>query len=206
MDFYHAQARQMKSGLRFVMHPDDEDDFAAFVLSDATVRFIDGPRWKTESANCFRTLKRIGGYCIIWSPDDLAELTSRYIPTCEDWYCESEYATIQFLRSEIGASEVTVGRIAIGTNHRDSDFSESNAKQVEARYNRLRRFLKKNYSNSVVHWYNSGSHTPLPKPRRPPAYGDPVKNLWVGPKTLRWLRENRNRRVRQHSSYMVGFV
>lgn len=68
----------MNSQLRFVMHPDDEREFAAQVLADPAVLLIDGPRWKAAAPETFRTLDAIrGSYCILWSPDDQAALDAR---------------------------------------------------------------------------------------------------------------------------------
>lgn len=107
----------MNSQLRFVMHPADEREFAAQVLADPAVLLIDGPRWQAAAPQTFRDLDAIrGNYCILWSPDDQAALQARYIAGCNDWYCESEYATVQFLRSEIFADGVLFeGRIAVAT-------------------------------------------------------------------------------------------
>ena len=133
----------MRSQLRFVMHPNDEAAFAAFLLSDATVQFIDGPRWESESPPCSRILEDIGWYCIVWSPSDFTELNARFIPTCNDYYCESEYATIQWLRCELIDSTIADGRIAISTKYDLDGFPEARAKQVDARFSKLRRYVKK---------------------------------------------------------------
>lgn len=137
----------MNSQLRFVMHPDDEREFAAQVLADPAVLLIDGPRWKAAEPQTFRTLDAIrGSYCILWSPDDQAALDARYIAGCNDWYCESEYATVQFLRSEVFTGGVlTEGRIAVST----ANASAQAAQGVERRYKALGRFVRKHYTNAV---------------------------------------------------------
>jgi hypothetical protein len=92
-------------------------------------------------------------YCIIWSISDIAKLKAEFIPSCDDWYCPSEYATIQFLRSEIDESIITDGRIEVFTISR-RDFSASSVKRLEKRYGDLRKYFRKNYSNSVIQWRN----------------------------------------------------
>ena len=84
------------------MHPQDEHEFEQFALEDESIRFVDGPRWKTNSPPAFRRLSDLSGnYCIIWSNKDLPRLDADFIEPCNDWYCRSEYATIQFIRSEL---------------------------------------------------------------------------------------------------------
>ncbi len=138
----------MNSQLRFVMHSDDEREFAAQVLADPALLLIDGPRWHTTTPQTFRDLDAIpGNYCILWSPDDQAALQARYIASCIDWYCEAEYATVQFLRSEILADGVlTEGCIAVATG----SASAQAAQGVERGYKALGRFVRKHYSNAVL--------------------------------------------------------
>jgi hypothetical protein len=196
----------MRSQLRFVMHPDDEHDFATFLLSDETVQFIDGPRWKSQSPTCSRTLEHIGWYCIIWSPSDLPELDARFIPTCDDYYCKSEYATIQWLRSELNDSAITDGRIAISTHYDIDGFPATQAKQVDARFNKLRRFVKKHSSNSVARWYDDRFPFAPTGPRRSANPSDPDKSLWVGPAALAWLHADHRRRIKQKASGAQALV
>jgi hypothetical protein len=193
----------MRSEIRFVMHPSDEKHFAAEVLLDETVLFIDGPRWKNETPQTVRTLEGIAGfYCIIWSPSDLPSLTARYIPSCDDWYCNSESATLQFLRSRLHCSVVTERRLAINTSNSE-DLSIENAAALERRFKLLSRFIKKRYSNSILQWCNPT--LPL-LPARPGRSGNPSKpdpQVWVGPYALQWLREDQTRRVKQDAGAIV---
>ena len=106
----------MRSQLRFIQHPNDEREFVAEILSDNSVQLIDGPRWKAKVPQTFRSLAEIqGNYCIIWSSQDRPALSARYIQTRNDWYCDAEMVTIQFLRSQCIDSIITEGRIAIST-------------------------------------------------------------------------------------------
>ena len=105
----------VRSQLRFVMHPDDDAAIMAELLRDAAVLLVDGPRWKTATPPTTRNVSAVGNYCIIWSPEDLPELAAEFIPTCNDWYCRAEYATIQFLRSKIIETVIHEGRLAIST-------------------------------------------------------------------------------------------
>ncbi len=106
----------MHSQVRFIMHPADERDFERQLVSDESIHLIAGPRWKTETPKTSRSLDDIDdSYCIIWSTSDVAKLTAEYNPSCDAWQCRSEYATIQFLRSEIHEPVITEGRIAVSS-------------------------------------------------------------------------------------------
>jgi hypothetical protein len=131
----------MRSQIRFVMHPADERDFEELLTSDESIRFIAGPRWKTETPKTSRSLADIhDDYCIIWATSDTPNLKAEYIPSCDDWYCRSEYATIQFLRSEMDDDGViTEGRIAVSTIP-NGDFPASSVKSLEKRYGNLRKY------------------------------------------------------------------
>ncbi|MEM8672074.1 MAG: hypothetical protein AAGG48_31450 [Planctomycetota bacterium] len=180
------------------MHPDDECEFASEILSDDSVQLIDGPRWKTKTPETFRTLSNIGTYCVIWSTSDMPELTARYVETCDDWYCQSEYATIQFLRSELQDSILTEGSIAIATLQ-DAPCEQS----VEARYKTLRRFIKKRYTNSIVQWCNPQAPLAPARPKRSANPSKPDPQVWVGPHALQWLEADTTRRIKQHRSSIV---
>ena len=196
----------MRSQVRFAMHPDDERDFEHLLVRDESIRFIAGPRWKTETPTSFRSLTDIAGnYCIIWSTSDIAELKSEYIPTCNDWYCRSEYATIQFLRSEIDEMVITEGRIAVASNPQD-DFSASSAKSLEKRFSNLRKYLQKNYSNSIIQWRNPVAPYVPAGPNRSANPSKPDPQVWVGPNALRWLRERPDRKIKQMRQSLVEAV
>lgn len=196
----------MRSQVRFAMHPDDERDLEHLLVRDESIRFIAGPRWKTETPTSFRSLTDIANnYCIIWSTSDIAELKSEYIPTCNDWYCRSEYATIQFLRSEIDEMVITEGRIAVASSSQD-DFPASSVKSLEKRFSNLQKYLQKNYSNSIIQWRNPAApYAPAGHDRSAnPSKPDP--QVWVGPNALRWLRERPDRKIKQMRQSIVEAV
>jgi len=198
----------MKSQIRFVMHPDDEREVEQLLRADESICFIDGPRWKTETPVTSKSLAEIhDNYCIVWSPNDIAKLKAEYIPTCNDWYCRSEYATIHFRRSQIAGPVITEGHISVGTI-RARDFPASSAKNVEKRYSTLRTHIKKTYSNSMLQWRWSEDLDPaeLPFPERANDPGKPDPQVWVGPHALRWLREKSDRRVKQFPQMRVEGV
>jgi hypothetical protein len=196
----------MGSQIRFIMPPEDERDFEELLLSDASIRLIAGPRWKTREPQTSRSLGDIGYYCIIWSTTDIEHLTAEYIPTCDDWYCRSEYATIQFLRSELTESVLTEGRIAISTMVRD-DFPEANVRSLEKRFGNLRKYIKKHYRNSVLQWQNSTLAFGPAGPNRSANPSKPDSQTWVGPHALQWLREQPERRVKQsRQSFVEAFL
>ena len=182
------------------MHPDDERDFVAQVLSDESVRLVDGPRWKSSTPETYRSLDGItGSYCIIWSIQDRVTLSARHIPTCNDWYCDSESATIQFLRSQPYGPMITEGRIAIGTNNMD----ENAAKRIEQRFKTLAKFVKKHYVNSVVHWCNPTVPFAHAAPGRSANPSKPDAQVWIGPHALRWLRQDHGHHIKQFKNAVV---
>ena len=185
----------MRSQVSFAMHPDDEREFEQVLLRDESIRFIAGPRWKTETPNTSRSLEDIDYYCIIWSTSDMTKLKADYIPSCDDWYCQSEYATIQFLRSKIEDEILINGRLAISTIS-SRDFPLTSVKSLEKRYGDLRKYFRKTYSNSIVQWRNPTlPYAPAgPDHSANPSKPDPL--LWVGPHALCWLRERPDRRIK----------
>lgn len=190
----------MRSQLRFVMHSKDETAFAAQLLSDESVYLIDGPRWKTATPQTFCSLEEVAGsYCIVWSRQDCATLGARYIPACDDWYCEAESATIQFLRSQTVGSVVTEGRIAVST----LEAGNGEATGIERRFKGLVRYVKKHYTNSVVRWSNP------PLPFAPAGLGrsanpsKPDSQVWVGPNAMQWLQQDQYRCVKQFIHSLV---
>lgn len=191
----------MRSQLRFVMHPDDEFVFLKEILNDDSVVLVDGPRWRSSSPETTREISSIGRYCIVWSHEDLTELTAEYIQTCGDWYCRSEHSTIQFLRSSLSGEILTEGRIAVSTDAAE----QSTARRVERRYRKLSRMIKGAYSNSVVCWQDTQRSTTPTGPRYAnPSAPDP--SLWVGPAAMIWLLSDRARRVTQYVENRVEGV
>lgn len=169
----------MASELQFVMHPGDEALFVAEILREQDVSFINGPRWPSAVPLPTQTLDGIGHYCILWSRKELDPLTSDFIPTCNDWYCNSEYATIQFLRSEMKGDVLGAGRIA--RHYFPAGFDPVAIDAISRRYNRLRRYIKKHFRNSVL----VGREHP-----------DCVFDFtWVGPHAIEWLRQSPERWV-----------
>jgi len=174
----------MRSTLRFVMHPEDEQSVVAELFRDPSVVLVDGPRWKSSKPNTTRELASVGNYCIIWSPDDLPELEARFVPTCNDWYCESEHSTIQFLRSSLHGSVLTDGRLAISTEGATTHAGSG----VERRFKRLRKFVKKTFANSVVCWQNMNTPATPASPSNSANPSKPDTSFWVGPVAMTWLR------------------
>lgn len=195
----------MRSQVRFAMHPDDEREFEQLLLSDVSIRFIAGPRWKTETPQTTRSLANIGGYCIVWSTRDIAKLKEEYIPACDDWYCQSEFATIQFLRSEVHESVLTEGRIAVSTVA-SGDFPAASVRSLDQRYEGLRKYFRKNYSNSIIQWRNPTVPYAPAGPNRSANPSKPDPQVWVGPHALLWLRESPDRRIKQIRQSVVEAV
>ena len=182
----------MRSQLRFVMHPDDEAALVAELLRDPAIVLVDGPRWKTAVPPTTRKLSAVGSYCIIWSPEDLPELSAEFIPTCSDWYCRAEYATIQFLRCEVTETVIAEGRLAISTG----SANKATAANVERRYKLLRGAIQKSYLNSIVRWRNPNLPEAPAGPSRSANPSDPDRSLWVGPAATSWLAGHPARRIK----------
>lgn len=195
----------MNSQICFAMHPTDEREFESVLLCDSSIQFISGPRWKNEIPSTSRSLADIDSYCIVWSTSDTATLNADYIPSCNDWYCRSEYATIQFLRSEMDDLVITQGRIAVITNECEG-FPLTSVKQLEKRFRKLRNFIKKNYRNSIVQWRNPTIPYRPSQPNRSGNPSSPDPQLWVGPHALAWLRQNPCRRIKQSLHCIVEAV
>jgi hypothetical protein len=170
----------MRSELRFVMHPEDENSLLRALLTDPSVLLIDGPRWKGAKPEATRDLSSIGSYCIVWSPDDLSELSADFIPTCNDWYCRSEHSTIQFLRSTLTGAVLTEGRLAVATD----TAQPRTASSVERRYRMLHRVIEKTYANAVVEWRNTSCRPHLRDRRDPRIRVSQTPRCGLGPR--RW--------------------
>lgn len=182
------------------MHSIDERDFAAHALAEDGVYLVDGPRWKTASPVTHRSIEEVAGnYCIIWSIHDRPSLSARYVPNCDDWYCDAESATIQFLRSQVVDTVITEGRIAIGTSHA----SETEAAGVERRFRSLARFVKKRYTNSMIRWCNPALPLGPAIRGRSANPSKPDPQVWVGPHAMRWLQEDLDRRIKQFPNSLV---
>jgi hypothetical protein len=179
------------------MHPADEAEFEKLLVSDESIRFIAGPRWKTETPETSRTLAEIDDtYCIIWSTADMVKLKAEYIPSCDDWYCRSEHATIQFLRSDMDEAVITEGRIAISTIP-SPDFPAASARSLEKRYGDLWKYFRRIYSNSIIQWRNPTVPYAPAGPHRSANPSKPDPQVWVGPHAVNWLRERADRRIKQ---------
>jgi hypothetical protein len=190
----------MRSSIRFVMHPDDEAVLMSELMRDPAVLLINGPRWKSAAPPATRHISAIGHYCIIWSPNDLQTLPAEFIPSCNDWYCRGEYATIQFLRSAITGTVITEGRFAIAT---DEASQKTAVAAVERRYNLLRRLVKKTYVNAVVHWRNPQVPEAPAGPDRSANPSSLDRSLWVGPSAMTWLTADPARRIRIAPNILV---
>jgi hypothetical protein len=189
----------MRSELRFVMHPEDEAALMNELLRDPAVLLVDGPRWKSAQPPATRSLIEVGRYCIIWSPEDLPELEADFIPTCDDWYCRSERATLQLLRSEVIDAVITDGRLAISTDPMQPGILEN----VEHRYRVLCRYIKKSYVNSVVVWRNVDRPEAPAGPSRSANPSAPDRSVWVGPAAMGWFSQHATRRIKQSLSGRV---
>jgi hypothetical protein len=190
----------MRSELRFVMHPDDEREFVDALLLDASLVLINGPRWKTREPTVYRSLDFIDNYCMIWCREAALHLDAEFIPKCNDWYCRSEGATIQFRRSHVDGSVLTLGRLAVSTDVEPPEV----AKSVEQRYGKLRKFIQKQYRNSVLRWWNPNLPVSPATAGRSSNPSKPDNTVWIGLAAFKWLEaEPKLRRVKQWTSSVV---
>ena len=188
----------MRSQFRFVMHPDDERAFAAYLLAERDVLLIDGPRWSTPQPRPYRALEDVkGNYCIVWSPQDCSALKSRQLPDSNAWYCEDESFIIQFLRSQIFDNVVTEGRLAVSTSGLPSQLG------VEKRFKALVRHAKKNYSNATLQWVNPTLPEAGATRGRSANPSKPDTQVWVAPYAMQWLQGSSGRCVKQFTNAVV---
>jgi hypothetical protein len=194
----------MRSEVTFVMHPEDESEFAnAIALEPGTV-FVNGPSWPTPEPPIVTDLQIADNYLMIWNPAETPPLSGKHHQNkdAEFWYCQNEFMTIQFLRSgfQYGEPFLFEGRIAICTTDRDkSTFHAPSAPLIERRFLSLRKVIKKTYTNKVLIWQN----TSLPRSKTNPSKLSAT--VWVGPRALRWLREDpKNRWVQQFRNTLPG--
>jgi hypothetical protein len=181
------------------MHPEDEAALVTELLGDHAVLFVDGPRWKAATPPTTRDISAIGSYCIIWSPADLPQLSAEFIPAHNDWYCQDENYTIQFLRCKMTETLIAEGRFAISTGPAEDNV----AANVERRYKILCRTIKRTYRNSVVQWRNPRLPEAPAGPSRSANPGEPDRSLWVGPAAMTWMAGHADRRVK---TFLTGFV
>lgn len=180
----------MRSSINFVMHPEDEAEFARKVESEAGIVFVDGPKWNQPQPPIAGEIGSAGQYLMIWNPLQTPELIGKHYrnEATEWWYCENEFLTIQFLRSgfQWGEPYLFEGRIAVST--RSDDSSDCYATSVERRFKALRNYIKKNYSNNKIIWQALS----LPRSKTNPSKLNPC--LWVGPHALDWLEHDPTQR------------
>jgi hypothetical protein len=187
----------MRSQVRFVMHPEDEAEFARAITAEPATVFVDSPTWPTPRPPVTTDLGKAGLYLLIWNPPETPKLTGKHYRNRDEewWYCRNEFLTIQFLRSgfQYGEPYLFEGRIAVGTTDQDkSVFHARSAPAVEGRFKALRKLIKKTYANKAILWQALEVPRSWNNPLRPDA------NLWVGPHALQWLRQKpRNRWVQQ---------
>jgi hypothetical protein len=190
----------LRSQVRFFMHPDDEAAFADFLLLDETIFFVDGPRWPESTPPTTRQIGSLkGNYCIIWSRGDIRRLRAQHYPECNDWYCSSEQATIQFLRSElIAETQITEGRIAVGTpSCGTKSFTLESIARLEGRFRSARSFIRRHYFNEAIQWFSPGAPIAPAAASRSGNPSKPDPQVWVGPVALEWLKSRKRRCFRQ---------
>lgn len=188
--------RLMRSQIRFVMHPDDEAEFAQHVNAEPGTVFVDGPNWPSSQPPVMTEIERGGDYLMIWNSNEAPSLKGkRYRSEGDEWWsCETEYLTIQFLRSgfQFGESFLFEGRIAVATTDQDKlHYHRATAPLVERRFKLLRKWIRQSYSNGVIIWQNIRAPRSRTNPLKPAA------DVWVGPHALQWFRKSPRERWTQ---------
>jgi hypothetical protein len=187
----------MRSQFVFVMHPEDETEFAQYIIAESGVVFVDGPSWPVPRPPTMTDIHNGGNYLMIWNPTETPDLMANHHQKDgkEWWYCNNEFLTIQFLRSGFQYDEPYLfeGRIAIATTDKTKVYyHEPTASSIERRFKTLTKLLKKTYTNKVIIYQNVS----LPRSKTNPLR--PSTNCWVGPHAMEWLREEpSNRWVQQ---------
>jgi hypothetical protein len=187
----------MRSQVRFVMHPEDEVEFAMAVTAEQATLFVDGPTWPKPQPPVTTNIREAGLYLLIWNPSETPKLAGKHYRNRDEewWYCRNEFLTIQLLRSGFQYREpyLVEGRIAVSTTDQDkSVFHARSAPAVERRFKALRHLIKESYTNKAILWQVLAA----PRSERNPL--GPDASLWVGPHALKWLRHRpRNRWVQQ---------
>jgi len=164
------------------MHPKDEDEFAQFVLAESGVVFVHGSNWSTPQPPLVESRRELRDYAplLIWASTETPPLVAERIEWRDGvfWNWTSEHLTIQFLRSDLFQRKIlTEGRIAVATE----PCSKQEARRLEERYRRLRKWLKARYRNSVMCWH----------PDKPDV------SAWVGPHAIDWVKSGVGREFRQ---------
>jgi hypothetical protein len=178
----------MRSEVRLMMLPEDEDEFLRSILDEPGTVLVDGPRWDTPEPPIASDFAGVGPHLLVWKPSEHPKLAANRHEKGGSawWYCRDERATIQFLRCRYrpGDRFVSEGRLAVATTERGERTTPgSPASPVERRFLALRRRIHKVYTNRVIIWQNRS----LPRSRTNPLKPDP--GLWVGPRALRWLED-----------------
>jgi hypothetical protein len=179
------------------MHPEDENEFARIITSEDGTVFVDGPIWHQARPPITREILTAGNHLMIWNPSETPDLVGTYRRKDEKewWYCDNEFLTIQFLRSgfQFGEPFLFEGRIAVCTTAKDkSYFHEASAAAIELRFKKLRKYIKKCYTNEVIIWQALSFSRSKTNPLKPDS------SVWVGSYALQWLEEEpRNRWVQQ---------
>lgn len=201
----------MRSDIRFVMHPDDEAEFAEKVISETGTVFVDGPIWSEPQPPVTEDIRTAGNDLMIWNSSETPELTGTHHRKegKEWWYCNNEFLTIQFHRSGFHSELpfLVEGSIAVCTTSKDKVFyDEPSAESIERRFRTLRNFIKKSYVNKAIIWQSVS----LPRSKTNPLKPDPY--VWVSPHAMNWLeRKPKNRFVQQFrsagtSGYLLDLV
>lgn len=190
----------MRSQVRFVMHPEDEAEFARVVKSEAGTVFVDGANWHHPRPPVVNDIETAGSYLMIWNQLETPELIAKHYQNEEDewWCCENEFSTLQFLRSgfQLGEPFLFEGRIAVSTTAKDKSlFHATSAAAIEHRFKALRKFVKKGYANSTIIWQA------LSLPRSDTKLLKPDSSLWVGPHAMLWLEQDPKKRWVQQFRY-----
>src|SRR5262245_3906995 len=108
------------------MHPKDEAEFVRTVSTERGTVFVDGPRWSSPGPPATTDIKKCDTYVMIWNTHETPFLSASHYRNedAEWWYCDSEFWTIQFLRSgfQFGEPYLFEGRIAISTTDKSGVF------------------------------------------------------------------------------------
>ena len=110
---------------------------------------------------------------------------------------ESDFGSIQFLRSEQFGMTLTSGRIAIATTGFSLEYDSVNAPKLEKAYSTLRRWVQARYSNKLVCYSEY-----FPEGQR---VTNKTRVFWLGPHEKGWLQTEPTSELRQFHTGAVVF-
>jgi len=188
--------------IEFALHPEDEAALLEPLFRAPHARLVRGPRWPTPSPPLVQELAAEEHvYLLVWPTTWAPELSAQHIPTTGDWYCNSEFATLQLIRSRLHGSVLTSGRLALSGF--PTGFPEEFQSSLKTLFGKARRTLKRECRNGLVCWHNPTDPRPPVDATRSANPSAPDKRLWLGPHAIAWLQQSQDNVIKLSPSALV---